>query len=152
MIRKAVVADLEHLLPMARAFYDEAKTYQGIVYSEAKTMGMAADLIHGPLGLLCVAEREGKLAGFVAAHRTEPWMSETHVVEEIALYVAPECRGGFIGTRLIAAMVGWADLLKVPYILAGTSTGIEEDSCIALYSHYGFRRRSIALGLWLEHN
>ena len=68
---------------------------------------------------------------------------------EQVFYVVPEYRSTQSALLLIDSFVSWAKHMNAGRVQCGTTTGINTQSCVRLYNHFGFTEYGILLDLEL---
>lgn len=102
-IRPATLADLETLLRLARAFYDE----DGFATTDAELSRNFELLLRADSAHLVLAAVDGAVGAF--ALTTTALILESGLVAELQdLYVAPSARRAGVGTALIEDAASWA--------------------------------------------
>jgi GNAT superfamily N-acetyltransferase len=139
MIRDASIADLPQLLELGRQMLAEAPNFQGLPFSARQLEATLTNLIAEPGALVAVAERDGRVVGAVVASAGMHWASEAVIAAELALFVAPDARGGLTAARLIARLKQFAIESGAALCRAGASTGVCTDSVVSLYERQGFK-------------
>jgi len=115
MIRKAEQKDLEAVIELGRAFFEEAKTDLTPEFSEDKAASIIQGMIESDACILYVAEEDGVLVGMIGAIVSEHWFSNDTVAQELFWYVLPDCRLG-VGTKLLDVLEVRSKELGVSHI------------------------------------
>lgn len=145
MIRAAVESDVDAMVAIGELMHAESPRYSRLAFNRAKVAHTLRSLIASPDGLALVAELDGKLVGVALGFIEAEWFSDDRVAQELTLFVLPEYRGRTTAMRLLAAMDSWAEAAGMPYLQAGTTTGVKPELCAKLYEHLGFVRAAIGL-------
>lgn len=148
-IRTATTADVPRLVELGAALHAESPRWSRIPYDPARAAETLTRLILSADGVVFVAERNGVVAGGIAAVVQEHWACDARVAHEMSFFVAPEHRGGFVACRLICAMRAWAEIKGAAWLHVGTSTGVDPEMTAQLYERLGFERCSIGLEVYL---
>jgi L-amino acid N-acyltransferase YncA len=146
MIREATHADIPALVALAKRMHG-ASIHADLLWDEPKMRGLLPGLIDNPGCLALVAERAGEVIGGFLACEEEMFFSREKFSCDLAVFVAPEHRGGMAAARLINAYVAWGKSRDVRCINAGVASGINHDVSIALFHRLGF----VTTGVTLEY-
>lgn len=107
MMRKAVVEDLENIMTIIKETIIEMHSYNNYQWDEnyPKEKDFMNDIQKGDL---YIAERQGKLVGFICVNKVEPieynglnWLLNGDAMVVHRMAVNPACRREGIGTELI---------------------------------------------------
>jgi aminoglycoside 6'-N-acetyltransferase I len=102
-LRLAAPADIDVLVALARAFYDE----DGFTTTDAELARNFAVLLRADNAHLVIATVDGAACGFALS--TTAFILESGLVAELQdLYVAPQARARGVGTALIEDAAQWA--------------------------------------------
>ena len=138
MIRPATTDDLPRLMELANLMHAESR-FQAIALVPAKleaTLRLCMD--HG---CALVAERDGVIVGGFIGVAVEYFFSRERMASDLALFVEPNKRGGFIAAGLIRAFKAWAARQGVKHIEIGVSTGVHPEQTGALFEKLGLKRQ-----------
>lgn len=140
-VRPGRPEDVPALMTLAQVMHAEAPAHRGRPFDVAKVeallvllcAGRAADMV------LFVVERDGvPVGGMIGGHVVE-WFNAERVVFEVALFVAPGHRQGWVALKLVRALVAWAEALGAAEVRAGSTTGVDPAGTARLYQFCGFR-------------
>jgi len=94
-------------------------------------------------GVVLMAQNEdGTLKGFKFGVAHEFYFSKARVAHEMAMYVAPEFRGGFTCAALIKAFERWAkEEAGAMEVVIGVAANIDNDLTSAVYQRLGYEYR-----------
>ena len=146
MIREATHADIAPLLALAERMHGESR-HADLLWDLPKMTSLMPGLIDNVGCLALVAERDGVVIGGFLACEEEMFFSREKFSCDLAVFVAPEHRGGIAAARLIQAYVKWALSRGVRCVNAGVASGINHDVSIALFHRLGF----VTTGVTLEY-
>lgn len=122
-IRRAAVADLEALWPLARDF---ATSFRPVRESFEVTFRA---LLTTPEALLLVADRESEAVGYLVAHRHLTFLANGLVVWVEEVMVDAAARGQGVGRQLMTAAESWAEDSGAAYVsLASRRSGAFYDA------------------------
>jgi GNAT superfamily N-acetyltransferase len=103
-------------------------------YPEEEWQRRASERASGDDGVTFLAEVDGEPAGIVGGHRRP---EDPSTVELVAMWSAPEHRGGGVGRALVDAVVGWAAAAGAVRVVLWVVRG--NDGARAFYERVGFR-------------
>lgn len=146
MIRDATADDIPALLDLGQQMHAESPAFSGTAFVPAKLEYLAGSLLQMPGGILLVAELSGRPVGFMAGLVSEHWITDARQAADLALYVAPEARGGMTAVRLVRAFEQRAQAWGATELVPGVSAGIDNELAVKLYERLGYTRRGI--GMW----
>lgn len=136
MIRPATIGDLPGILEAGRRLHKKTP-YKDIpedVQSVAHTLGQC---INNAFGFAAVAERNGKITGFLLGAAVPLWFSKKRSATDIVTY--SESPGD--GLRLVKAFKAWAWTLPgVVEVTMAQSSGIDTDRTMRIYERAGFEQ------------
>jgi GNAT superfamily N-acetyltransferase len=145
MIRNATTDDLEGIIELGQQFFDESPHYRELGYAPEKIRSLVSALLHNPDGFVRVAERAGELVGIMLGMAGEHWASTAIVATELGLFVRPRRRGSLLAIQFVTEFRDWGRERGCIKCLAGSSTGLDFETCARVYEHVGFKRNSIGL-------
>lgn len=143
MIRKATLLDVPRLVELGAIMHAES-IYRVLPFNPSKLAGVIETLIDHPKGLAIVAVRGGRVVGGFLGVAEEHFFSDAEFSFDLATFIDPDCRGGFVGAALVKAYIAWAKARGVACINAGIASGINHDVSVRLYERVGFRRTGVA--------
>lgn len=143
MIRRATnFADAWAVRELAERMHAES-AFTHIPFDEDVLMQTLLGCINNPDdGVVLMAQNEdGVLKGFKfgVAHRF--YFSTARVAHEMAMYVAPEFRGGFTCAALIKAFERWAKEVGALEVVIGVAANIDNDLTASVYERLGYAYR-----------
>lgn len=142
MIRRAVAADLEALVVLARRMHEESR-FRIYRFAQQKVRDMLQGLIDSPdtaLVLVAIDRNTGVVIGGIAAMCVEQWFSDQKVAQDLALFIEPERRGGLLAARLITEFMTWARSMGALTGELGVNTGVHTERTAALFERMGMAR------------
>jgi GNAT superfamily N-acetyltransferase len=145
VIRATTFADVMAVLPLAKRMHAESiyGTNPKTKFDEDVLGGTLWGLVTNPDdGALFIAHgQDGKPVGFKfgTAHRL--YFSRARVAQEMALWVAPEARGGFTCAALIKAFERWAASVGAVEVVIGVAANIDNDLTSKIYERLGYVHR-----------
>ena len=145
MIRRATEDDIADLVWSARDMVEESPIWE-MFDPEAMRRTLERILVDGR-GAAFVAEYPGRdrLAGTAVAFLSERPFSGELIVADLAIYVAPEHRGGGLAPRLIGVLEAWAREEGAIEIQLGINSGISVARTGALYRRLGYADSGLVL-------
>ena len=147
-VRPATLKDMPSLLAMARQFILEAPNYSSRELNENALEANLTAVIQGQ-GAIFVTEHKDALTGGIVCLTTKDWFNNQTIAFEQVFYVVPEYRSTQSALLLIDSFVSWAKHMNAGRVQCGTTTGINTQSCVRLYNHFGFTEYGILLDLEL---
>lgn len=113
------------------AEFQEAKPNKQMVWEMCQTSE--------DIGIVYLAENEGKLIGFIAGMKQRYFFSPRERVTDMGFYVLPEYRGTSAALRLISALEKWAKEKAVLDIYIGQTTSVDIEKTMKFYNHLGYK-------------
>jgi len=95
-------------------------------------------LLQQPNVFCVLAKQDEEYIGFFAGIITELWFGTEKAAYDLAFYIKPEHRGGFVSVRMIKAFEQWAKQQGCCTINVGSSAQISTDSARRLYTRLGY--------------
>lgn len=146
MIRSATQDDVPVMLALGRRMHDESPTFSGLSFNADKLRAVIERVIESPDGFACVAtDSAGVIVGGMLAMATPHWCSDDLVACDLALFIAPEHRGGMAAVRLLNAYADWAEDRSIRLVMFGVMTGIEPEKTEQLCLRLGWRRGGVVM-------
>lgn len=145
MIRDATDDDVPALLALGRLMHAESPRFSRLDFSAPRLAGTLRGLIAGGQFMLVGTSDSGKILGGMAAMLLPHWCSDDLVATDLALFIAPEARGGLLPARLLSRYVRWARARGAVLIQAGVTTGVETETTARLYERTGLTRCGVIL-------
>jgi len=119
----------------------ESPRFSRLEFVGDKLRATLTQLLEAPGGFLWVAEHEGRLIGGMAAVALPHWCSNDLVASDLALFVAPQHRGGLAVLRLVNRYRKWAQMeMAAAIVQLGVSTGVQTETTTLLFERLGFKR------------
>lgn len=146
MIRPATLEDIPTMLALGRVMHQES-IYAPYDFDDDKVIEMFTALISTQFGIALVAEQEGVVIGGFIGVVQKHWFGNDTQASDIALFIAPEHRGGRTGLMLIKAYVQAALNKGAKQVLLANSTGVQTDRVAKLFESFGFQRRGFVFEL-----
>lgn len=144
MLRPATPDDIPTLVELGRVMHDESPVFRALSFSEDK---LARTILHAiDNGFAVVAEQGGQIVGGMLGIAVEHWASTDVVACDLALFVAPEHRGGSTGARLLRRYAEWAESIGAAITQFGIVTGVEPERTEELCRCLGWRRTGVVMG------
>lgn len=139
-IRWAAEADIPQLVALGRRMHEESPRYAHRRYDDAKVAAVAHKLITTPgAGCVLVAEKGGRIVGTIAGFANEHWFGPDKFVADLAVFLAPEWRGGSIFIKMLRRFEDWAQSVGAVEVVLGISTGINPEMLGPVYERLGYR-------------
>lgn len=145
-IRQATLNDLPILINLGEIMHAESPRFSCINFSPARLGHTLASLIKSPMGFVWVTETEaGDVAGGLVATAFQHWASDDLMTTDLALFLAPDHRGGTAAARLARKYHQWARDLGAKLIQQGVTTGVHTDQTVQLLERLGMKRCGVIL-------
>ena len=148
-LRVATLSDVPAMVALGGEFIKEAPNYKSRPYIAENAAKHFTNLIKGGGAIFLIEHDEQIIGGFVGRIGGD-WFNNTKIALDDCLYVKPEFRKSRAAYMLIQAFIRWAQLMGADRIQCGTTTGVESNSCIRLYKHFGFTEYGTVLDLELK--
>jgi|DEB19_MinimDraft_2_1074335.scaffolds.fasta_scaffold00935_2 GNAT superfamily N-acetyltransferase len=145
MIRNATSEDIPRMVELGRLMHAESPNFRGMRFDADKLASAVRHAINSPAGFAGVAERDGQVIGGLVAMAVPHYFSPDEVACDLALFVAPEHRGGMAAARLVAAYRDWGKALGVAKVQMGVMAGVEAWMVEALCERLGARRVGVVM-------
>lgn len=141
MIRKASRYDIPTIIKLLKHYRDAAPAdYLQAANDEKHIESLLLNLIAGA-GFVLLAEKDGQAVGMViSALIPNIWNPQARQCAEVAYWVEPEHRGGFIGHRLFKAFLARCERMREAGEIAFYSVSKMVNSPDLNYGRYGFRK------------
>lgn len=144
MIRPATLLDVPRLVELGAIMHAQS-LYRPLAFNPAKLAQVIGHLIDYPDGLALVAIREGKVVGGFLGVAEAHFFCDAKFSFDLATFIDPDCRGGFVAASLIKAYVAWAKRKGIACINAGVAAGITQELSIRLFERLGFAQTGASL-------
>lgn len=143
MIRNATAGDIPALIELGTLMYLESRYSEYSPFDADKCAELAQNLIYSPSGCVLVAEKDGRVIGWLGGGIAEQFFSRQLMAFEYGLFVAPEHRGGSAGPRLARAFIDWSKEHGAAVINMGITTGVHAERTGQLYSRLGLQQTGL---------
>lgn len=145
-IRQATLDDLPALINLGELMHAESPRFSSITFSTVRLGHTLAALVQSPMGFVWVTETEaGEVVGAMVATAFQHWASDDLMTTDLALFLAPEHRGGTAAARLARKYHQWARDLGAKLIQQGVTTGVHTDQTVQLLERLGMKRCGVIL-------
>ena len=149
MIRSAEYQDIPDLIAMGREMH-AASRYRVLPFAPEKLSELLLVLItEGSMGIVLVAEDQGRIVGAMIGMCNPFWASEALVATDLALYVDPITRGMGVAKALACHFRSHAEKRGAVLVQVGSTTGLPGAS--DLYRSIGFKAVGEVLAWEAEH-
>ncbi len=145
MIRNATSEDIPRMVELGGLMHAESPNFRGMRFDAHKLAGAVRYAIDSPAGFARVAERDGLVVGGLLAMAVPHYFSPDEVACDLALFVAPEHRGGMAASRLVAAYRDWGKAKGFAKVQMGVMAGVEAWMVEALCERLGARRVGVVM-------
>jgi len=135
MIRHATLKDIPALIELGKVMHAESR-YRVLPYLPSRVERTLLALMAGA-GVVLVAEVDGEIVGGFMGTCAEHFFSSAKVAGDLAIFVAPDYRGGLLGARLIKTFVDWAKEQGAKIIDTSVTTGVMTPKTEALFARLG---------------
>ena len=126
------------IIDLARVMHSESPAYREFPYQSAK-VGQLFDLCLKHEDWCClIAEKNGGAIGFMAFGLVEMLFCDLKTVDDLALYILPEHRGGVDGARMVRMAVQWAIACQASEVRLGVTTEIDNSRVAQFLGRLGF--------------
>ena len=129
--------DFAVLFDMCKIFHQETDL-SDIPFDDSVFAAHLSWLYESDDCFLGVAERGGKVVGFISGWLYNLYFSKTLSAQTNLWYVLPECRGGMSGLRLLKMFEIWASGKDAKFLVGGTSSGISMSRSNKLIERFGY--------------
>lgn len=136
-LRLATYVDLPRIVELGRLMHQES-SYAQLDYDDHIVASTMADLIDKKQFVVVAEDTNGQVVGGMAGSVDPTWFGNDSIATDLALFIAPEHRGGMLVVKLVKAFAQWARLAGAKQIRPGVTTGSEQ--AVALYERLGFQR------------
>lgn len=138
MIRNATPADIPRLVELGALMHDESR-FRKYTYLPERTAATIANVIANHLGLVLVAENDFQITGGLMAFAAPHWSCDFKQAGDMALFIAPDSRGGTTAARLVAGYRNWCEEINAEANM-GVSTGVQPERTGKLLSALGAKQ------------
>lgn len=145
MIRNATHDDIPRMVELGQQMHAESPNFRGMRFDADKLADAMRCAIDSPAGFARLAERDGMVIGGLVAMAVPHYFSSDSVACDLALFVAPEHRGGMAAARLVAAYRDWGRALGVAKVQLGVMTGVAPEAVEGLCIRLGARRAGVVM-------
>jgi RimJ/RimL family protein N-acetyltransferase len=144
MIRPANLIDVPRMVELGQIMHAESR-YQALRFDPAKFARVIESLIDYPDGLAIVAVKGGQVIGGFLGIAEEHFFSPDKFSFDLATFIDPAHRGGFVAANLLRAYVKWAQGRGIACVNAGVASGINHEVSVRLYERIGFAHTGVTL-------
>ncbi|WP_336975342.1 GNAT family N-acetyltransferase [Acinetobacter pittii] len=137
-IRLATLHDIPKLVQIGAAFVSESPVFKNRGYLPEKAAKHFKWLLDGN-GVIFLAIDKGQIVGGFAGGISTDWYSNHKLAYDHVMYVKPDKRSEGVAKALVQAFIGWAVGMGANNICCGTSTMVNTQNCIELYTSLGFQ-------------
>lgn len=134
MIRRAVIQDVPVIAHMLRLLHDESPAFSEVPIDADFVIDNLIKMIEDEATVFMIEPGEGFMVGRVVQTFFDPRL---RLVEQL-LYVLPGQRGTSLAVRLVRAFELAGEHAGCKYIHVGSSTGINTDEVVSMYSRLGY--------------
>lgn len=145
MIRAATHEDIPRMVDLGRVMHGESPTFCRLRFDADKLAATISSTITSAGGFAYVEEQGDAVVGGMLAMITPHYFSHDLVACDLALFMAPEHRGGMAAVRLINAYVKWAEYHGAVVTQLGVMTGVNVDKTEALLHRLGWHRSGLVM-------
>jgi len=136
-IRSATEIDLPALLAIGQEMHTESPALRHApFYAEKVEQAFRVAIAQGAA---FIHESNGEVDGFFCGLVVERWFSLDKMATDLALFVRPGRRGGFIAYRLLDRFIAWCEENEVHDVQIGITTGVALRETGAFYERMGFK-------------
>lgn len=137
--RRPIPADLGQLMRLAEEMHAET-SFRSLSFSASKAATEIMACVMNPNMFVCVAEKDGRIVGMIAAYLSQPFFSEESVVYDHIWYVGKDARGTIAGPRLLKYLGEWAKLCKAKAVFVTLGSDVNQDRVGGLVERLGYAR------------
>jgi GNAT superfamily N-acetyltransferase len=146
MIRMATLDDIPRMVDLGAQMHAESPEFCGMQFDPGRLANTIAAVIGNTGGGFArVLERDGQVIGGLLAMATPHYFSPDLVACDLAMFIAPEHRGGLAAVRLLAAYRDWGRAIGAVKVQLGVMAGIESWMVEALCERLGARRAGVVM-------
>ena len=146
MIRLAALDDIPRMVELGALMHAESPEFKGMRFDSDKLAATIATVISNTGGGFARAlELQGRVVGGMLAMATPHYFSPDFVTCDLAMFIAPEHRGGMAAVRLLAAYRDWGKKLGAAKVQLGVMAGIDSWMVEALCERLGARRAGVVM-------
>ena len=145
MIRPATPDDIPRMVELGRAMHGESPTFSRLRFDADKLAATIAHTIASASGFAYVAEQGGQVVGGMLGMITPHYFSHDLVACDLALFMAPEHRGGMAAVRLLDTYVKWSAHNGAVLTQLGVMAGVNVDKTEALLHRLGWHRSGLVM-------
>lgn len=145
-VRLATEADIPAIVGLAKRMHGESPRFARLTFVPEKVAAAALAVVSGRVqGGALVAEKGRIIVGMMVGFVTEHFFGAEKTASDLAVYVAPEHRGGLIAVKLIRAFEQIARKAGAVELLLGISTEVAAERTLELYQGLGYRRSGFSV-------
>jgi GNAT superfamily N-acetyltransferase len=144
VIRPATLIDIPRMVELGQIMHAESR-HRDLSFDAPKFARVIESLIDYPDGLAIVAVKGGQVIGGFLGIAEAHFFSEEKFSFDLATFIDPAQRGGFVAAALLKAYVKWAQARGIAEINAGVASGINHEVSVRLYERIGFEHTGVTL-------
>lgn len=137
-VRRCTDKDMYQVLRLARKMHAESPLHSLYPFSVEKVTHLVESARASADWLAVVVVKDMILIGFALVAKTPMYFSDSDEVVDLAIYIAPDSRGGRAALLLIKFIEHWAQHLGVARIAFGIHTGINHDQALSFFVKMGY--------------
>lgn len=141
-VRRAMVEDLDAILPLARRFHSESEFHRAYRFDDAKVEALVRFAMDSTDWLALVALNSDAIVGFSLFLATEMYFSREMEASDLAFYVDPTQRGSRAAFVMLEALEKWARRARCRRISIAPNTGINHDAAGRFLQRFGYKCRA----------
>jgi GNAT superfamily N-acetyltransferase len=144
MLRTAQIDDIDALIEMGKAMYEESDL-KSLSFNEAKAREKMLNVINEEFAV--VYEVNNKIIGMMGAWLYQHIFSDDLIAMDYLFYVKPRYRGCAAAAMMAQAFIDWAVLQGVQpaNIMVGVNAGINGNKAVEFWERIGFVRSGVNL-------
>lgn len=148
MIRPALIEDVAGIAMMGRDFHANS-IYAQFHYDDLKVANYIATVIEAEEGIVFVSvDEDGKINGAIMGWLSDHWFGDDTLLCDLAFYVAPSARGGFVAARLLKKFIEYGEYMGASQIQISNSSGYNRDRIGLMFERLGMQH----VGYVFAHN
>lgn len=136
-LRFATPDDMPDIVGLGRIMHEES-SFAPMNFDSDRVKETIGDLMEKNQFVVVAEDINGEIVGGLAGFVEQSWFGNDDVANDLALFIHPDHRGGFLAARLVKVFVKWAKLAGAKQIRPGVISGCELAE--KLYERIGFKR------------
>lgn len=137
--RRAITADIEQIIAMAKLFHAESPAHSPYPFNEAKVAALVAAAIASPEWCPVVAVDDDGLVGMALIYAMPMYFSDALEGGDLAFYVPKGRRGSLAAAHMMQFIETWLVSVGVAVTTIGINTGINHDTALSFFVKCGYR-------------